>query len=99
MNYREQKCAEKMLNGTINLYQKAALGQTITVSECCLIKLLLISFLYKLFYIFAGRMASSMNQHCANCIDSSTHLRSCVPYVPGFLELFQQDEEKSHMLC
>jgi len=39
------------------------LFQTITVSECCLVKLLWAIYLY-----LAVEMASPENQHCANCI-------------------------------
>jgi len=42
--------------------------QTITVSECCLIKLLPYILFEKYIYILALEMASPVNQHCANCI-------------------------------
>jgi len=42
--------------------------QTVTVSECCLIKLLPCVLFEKCIYISALEMASPMNQHCANCI-------------------------------
>ena len=44
--------------------------QTITVSECCLIKLLLHNLFKKYIYILALEMPSPGNQHCASCIGS-----------------------------
>ena len=41
---------------------------TITVSECCLIKLLPYVLFEKYIYILALEMASSGNRHCASCI-------------------------------
>jgi len=41
---------------------------TITVSECCLIKLLPYILFEKYIYILALEMASPGNRHCANCI-------------------------------
>jgi len=42
--------------------------QTVTVSECRLIKLLPCIFFEKNIYILALEMASTGNRHCANCI-------------------------------
>ena len=42
--------------------------QTITVSECCLIKLLSYILFEKCINILALEMTSPENQHCANCI-------------------------------
>ena len=42
--------------------------ETITVSQCCLIKLLPYILFEKYIYILALKMASPGNQHCANCI-------------------------------
>jgi len=44
------------------------LFQTITVSECCLIKLLPYILLEKHLHILDLKMASPGNRHCANCI-------------------------------
>ena len=41
-----------------------------TVSECCLIKLLAYILFEKYIYILALEMASPGNQQCANCIDT-----------------------------
>jgi len=45
---------------------------TITVSECCLIKFLPYSVFEKYICILALEMASPGNQHCANCIGTSS---------------------------
>jgi len=42
--------------------------QTITVSECCLIKMLSYILFEKYIFILALEMASPGNQHCANRI-------------------------------
>ena len=42
--------------------------QTITVSECCLIKLLPYILFKKYIYILTLKMARPGNQHCVNCI-------------------------------
>ena len=56
-------------NNTINLsIQHFGKFQTITVSECCLIKFLPRILFEKHIYILALEMASSGNQHWANCI-------------------------------
>ena len=62
-----------IINNTINLLFKTAISilllfQTITVSECCLIKLPQYILFEKCIYILALEMASSGNRHCANCI-------------------------------
>jgi len=58
---------------TINLFSKTAITafwqfQTLTVSECCLIRLLPYVLLLKCIHILALETASPGNQHCANCI-------------------------------
>jgi len=45
-----------------------------TVSEWCLIKLLLYILFEKYIYILALEMASPGNQHCANCIGTFSFL-------------------------
>ena len=56
-----------MINNTINLFFVTEIG--ITVSECCLIKLLpYISFEEEYIYILALETASPGNEHCVNCI-------------------------------
>ena len=40
----------------------------ITVSECCLIKLLPCILFEKYIYVLALKMASPWNQHCVSCI-------------------------------
>jgi len=61
-----------IINDTIKLVFKLQSAfwsfQTITVSECCLIKLHLYILFDKYIYILALKMASPENQHCANCI-------------------------------
>jgi len=64
-----------MINDTIGpKFFKTAISilviQTITVYECCSIKLLLYIFFEKYVNILALEMASPVNQHCANCIVS-----------------------------
>jgi len=61
------------LNSTHSLtylltYQRFGNFQTITVSQCCLTKLLPYILFQKYIYILALEMASPGNQHCANCI-------------------------------
>jgi len=61
---------EIIINDTINSFFKLQWAscrfQTITVSECCVIKLLPYIILEKYVYILALEMASRGNQHCAN---------------------------------
>jgi len=67
--YRERKCVEnytKQHNKFIFKLQSAFwYFQTITVSECCLIKLLLYILFQKYIYILALEMVSPGNQHSA----------------------------------
>jgi len=69
---RERKCAENYNKWRCNFFFKTALAfwsfQTITVSECCSIKLLLYILLEKYIYILALKMTNPVNHHCANCI-------------------------------
>jgi len=59
-------------NDTMNFFLKQQSAsryfQTITVSECCLIKLFSYILFEKSIYILALEMASPRNRHCANCI-------------------------------
>jgi len=61
-----------IVNDIINLFFKLQSAfcwfQTITVSVCCLTKLIPCILLEKYTYILALEMASPGNQHCANCI-------------------------------
>jgi len=70
----ERKWAENYTNNTkffrLKLQSALCKFQTITVSECCLIKLLPYILFEKYINILALEMASSGNRHCANCIDS-----------------------------
>ena len=64
-NNRERKCAENYNKWHAKYF---FLIQTITVSECCLIKLLPHILFEKYINILALEMASRGNRHCANCI-------------------------------
>jgi len=61
-----------IINNTTNLFLKLQSAfcyfQTITVSECYLIKLLTYILFKKYIYILALEMASPENQNCVNCI-------------------------------
>ena len=61
-----------IINDTINLIFKTAISvcviSTVTVSECCLMKLLPYILSEKYIHILALEMASPGNRHCANCI-------------------------------
>jgi len=69
---RERKCAENHNkwhnNFFLNCNQHFANFKIITVSWCCLTKLLLYIFVQKYIQLLALEMASPGNQHCANCI-------------------------------
>ena len=58
--------------------------QTMTVSECCLIKLLPYILFEKCIYIFALEMTSPGNQHCASCIDTLSFPILTDIITPGF---------------
>jgi len=71
-----------IINDTINLFLELQSAfwkfRPITVSECCLIKLLPCILFEKYIYILALIMASSWNQHYANCIDTLSFLIACL---------------------
>ena len=60
-----KRVPKTIINNTINLFFKLQLAfwqfQTITVSECCLTKLLSVYFIWKYIYILALKMASQGN--------------------------------------
>ena len=76
--YRERKCAENYSkqHNTFIFRLKSAFWQfqTITVSECCSIKLLPYILFDFFIYILVVEMASAWNQDCANIV--SVHVRS-----------------------
>jgi len=61
-----------IISNTINLFLKLQSAfcqfQTVTVSECCLTKLFSYILFEKYIYMLALDLASTGNQHCANCI-------------------------------
>ena len=63
-----------ILNDTINYFFKLQSAcwqfQTITVSECCLMKLLPYILFLKYVYTFALEIGNPVNQHCSNCTDA-----------------------------
>ena len=69
-----------IINNTLNLLLKLQSAfwqfQTVTVSECCLIKLLSYILFEKNIYVYilALEKASAGNRHCVNCI--AAHFRS-----------------------
>ena len=69
---RDESVPKIIRNGTIKVFLKLKSAfwkfQTITVSECCLIKLLPYILFDRYIYILALEMASPGNQHCDNCI-------------------------------
>jgi len=70
------------INNTINLKfifncnQHFGIFQTVTVSECCLMKLLPYILFEKYIYVFALEMASPGNRHCASCIGTPSFPRT-----------------------
>jgi len=74
--HRERTCPEnyKYLINNKYLFLKTATGiflisfQTVTVFECCLMKMLPYILFEKYIYSLVLEIASAGNQHCANCI-------------------------------
>jgi len=77
----------------LNCNQNFGNIQTITVSECCLLKMLPYILVGKYINILALEMASPGNQHCANCIDTlAFHIKlsSCCILQQLLTALLQQ---------
>jgi len=77
---RNESVPKILTNDTINLFLKLQSAccqfQTITVSECCLIKLLPYILYEKYIYILALELASPGNRHCAIVV--SAHLQNMI---------------------
>jgi len=74
--YRTTKIQEQIRQKTVHNIHRQTHTVGLTVSECCLIKLLPYILFEKYINIFALKMVSPGNRHCANCIGAlSFHIQ------------------------